>query len=111
MGLILEERVVHLPELTLRPSRQRRFVRQHRVGIRRRRRVLEDHTDVSGLLEQTVDDARRPRAGEGLEVGEDQDGDGSLVGAADGGDRPIGLRRSDLRRDEQQQCGQRGIEM
>ena len=77
---------MHLPELTLRPSRQRRFMRQHRVGIRRRRRVLEDHADVSGLLEQPVDDARRPRAGEGFEVGEDEDGDGGFVGAADGGD-------------------------
>ena len=115
MGLILEERVVHLPELTLRPSRQRRFMRQQRVGIRPRRRMLEDHSDVSGLLEKTVDDAGGAGAGERLEVGEDEDGDGSFVGAADGGDwlgwlrlsrwsdltmQLAGLRRSDLRRDK-----------
>jgi hypothetical protein len=63
-------------------------------------------------------DAGRPRAGERFEVGEDQDGDGSFVGAADGGDwlgwlglrrwsdltiLLAGLRRGDLRRGENQQ--------
>jgi len=57
MGLILEERVVHLPELTLRPAGERRFMREHRVGIRGRRSVLEDHADVSGVREKAGDDA------------------------------------------------------
>jgi hypothetical protein len=48
--------------------------------------VLEDQADVSGLFEKTVDDTGRARAGEGLEVGKDEDGDGSFVGAADAGD-------------------------
>jgi len=120
MGLILEESVVHLPELTLRPSRQRRFMREQRVGIRPRRHVLEDHADVASLLEQPVDDARRPRAGERFEVGEDEDGNGSFVGTTDGGywmswlrrrrwsgltTWLAGLRRGDVRRGDKQERG------
>ena len=126
MGLILEERVVHLPELTLRPGRQRRFVRQRRVRIRRRRRVLEDHTDVSGVSEKAGDDAGGAGAGEGFEVGEDENSDRRFVRAADAGDwlnwllpcrwidlttRVAGLWRSNLRRSEKQERGQGQIKV
>jgi len=104
---------VHLPELTLRPSRQRRFMRQQRVGfdppaacLKITRTSLVCWRKLSMTLAERAQGKTRSRRRRGC--------DGSFVGAGmveTGWVAPLsrwsdltmqlaGLRRSDLRRDK-----------
>ena len=53
LRLVREQQIVHLPELALTGGLDRGFVRERRVGVVRRRAVLED--DLHVLRERVAD--------------------------------------------------------
>src|SRR5206468_11423053 len=75
---VLEDQVVHLPELPLFTGRYRGLGRRHGVGVHggREGEVLVGEVDVLRvLLEDFVDQTGRPSAERSLEVGELDDRD------------------------------------
>jgi hypothetical protein len=82
--LVLEEDVMHLPELALLAGGQRGLGADLGVLVHRQREVLEDDADVLGVgrvLDDLVQHVGELGAERALEVGELDDRDQRLVGA------------------------------
>ena len=73
---------MHFPELSLCSGGQCGFVRKEGMGIGSGGRVLEDQADVFVLTQYTFQHVGRAGAGEGFEVGEDENGNMGFVGTA-----------------------------
>src|SRR5688572_19821375 len=91
MTLVLEQQVVHLPELALSAGRLCSLRGMHCMRMRRLdREVPEDEADASTeSLEHELDRGRGLLAGGTLEIAVLDDGDGCMLGAdgvIDGGD-------------------------
>ena len=75
LGLVLEEQLMHLPELALLVRRHRRLGRGQRVGVEGERLVAPDELHVAFVRLEDLLDGRLGAPAEGaLEVGELDDG-------------------------------------
>ena len=92
--LVLEELVVHLPELALLAGGEGGLRRKGRVLVEGQRVVLEGDADLARVgVEDLLDGRIDPRAEGALELGELDDGDGGVGAGALGG---AGADREDV---------------